>query len=82
MVHQIDLILEGLWSRVLVMVLVFVNRTLYKKKNSFGFSSQVGELLALADCLYSMFLVFLLFMLWYLFDEEHYNNLTKEKIII
>jgi len=46
------------------MVLVFVNRTLYKKKNSFGFSSQVGEVLALADRLYFVSLVSLLFMLW------------------
>ena len=36
----------------------------YKKKNSFGFSSQVGEVLALNDRLYFVFVVSLLFMLW------------------
>jgi len=45
-------------------VLVFVNLGLYKKKNSFGFSSQVGEVLALVDRLHSVSLVSLLFMLW------------------
>ena len=67
----------GVANRSRVLVLVFINLSLYKKNNFFGFSSQVGEILALVDSLYYVSFVSLWFMHWYLFNEEHYNNLIK-----
>ena len=65
-----DLIKEafhlGIWveSRSRVLVLVFINWSLYKKNNLVGFSSEVEEVLALADILYFVSLISLSFVLW------------------
>jgi len=50
-------------KRSRVLVLVFINWNLYKKKNLFVFSSQEGEVLALADSLYYMFRLFMVYAL-------------------
>ena len=63
--HQGNLCLGlGVENMSRVLVLVFVNWNLYKKKNLFWFSSQVGEVLALVDSLYSVSLVSIWFMHW------------------
>lgn len=52
---------------------------IYKKKNSCGFYSQIGEVLALVDHLYLVSFVLLLFMVWPLFDEDNTNNNQEEE---